>query len=207
MSCYCYLCSCLATSGDGYVVVGAEDGKVLCFLLCLTKIDVYCSSLQCCRFGCTMTKHSHRLRHVFRASVFQSQVWMSHSMVSCAASNIVDTYNTWSWIPLTAGKWVVASTRSYLMVVKTNYRDPTSGRELCGFTSRLGGSAPAPRLLRLRAEDTLLTSGAPLEKAHFTWVTEYGRSERWIVATCGNFTILWNFRYCSVNDVRLALLN
>jgi hypothetical protein len=52
--------------------------------------------------------------------------------------------------PHPAGKWVLATTRNYLMVMKTTYRDPKSGKELCGFTSRMGSSAPAPRLLRLK---------------------------------------------------------
>lgn len=39
-----------------------------------------------------------------------------------------------------------------------------------------------------------LTKNCPLEKGHFTWITERGRQERWIVASCGNYTVLWNFR-------------
>ena len=51
---------------------------------------------------------------------------------------------------LSAGKWVLATTKNYLMVLKTSYRDPKSGKELCGFTNRMGANAPAPRLLRLK---------------------------------------------------------
>ena len=40
-----------------------------------------------------------------------------------------------------------------------------------------------------------LTGGAALEKGHFTWITEKGRQERWVVASCGNYTVLWNFRW------------
>lgn len=50
----------------------------------------------------------------------------------------------------TPGKWVLATTRNYLMVLKTTYKDPKTGKELCGFTSRMGANAPAPRLLRLK---------------------------------------------------------
>lgn len=39
-----------------------------------------------------------------------------------------------------------------------------------------------------------LQGNAPLEKGHFTWITQEGRQERWIVASCGNYTVLWNFR-------------
>jgi hypothetical protein len=92
------------------------------------------------------------------------------------------------------GRWVLATTKSYLMVVKTTYSSGESGRELCGFTERMGQNKPAPRLLRLTTPDVARTAGAPLEKGHFSWVTERGHSERWIVASCGNFTVLWNFR-------------
>lgn len=40
-----------------------------------------------------------------------------------------------------------------------------------------------------------MTKGAALEKGHFTWITEKGRQERWVVASCGNYTVLWNFRW------------
>ena len=69
-----------------------------------------------------------------------------------------------------------------------------SGKETNGFKSRMGQKAPAPRLLRLKAEDQPLLQGAPLRQGKFTWVTEAGREERWIVASCGNYTVLWNFR-------------
>lgn len=69
-----------------------------------------------------------------------------------------------------------------------------SGKMTNGFRSRMGQRAPAPRLLRLKAEDGMLVKNAPLAKGKFTWVTESGRQERWIVASCGNYTVLWNFR-------------
>ena len=59
----------------------------------------------------------------------------------------------------------------------------------------MGSRAPAPRLLRLKPEDQSLLVGAPLRQGKFTWVTEAGREERWIVASCGNYPVLWNFRY------------
>lgn len=53
---------------------------------------------------------------------------------------------------------------------------------------------PPPPLASQPAEDCKLTKGCALEKGHFTWITEKGRQERWIVASCGNYTVLWNFR-------------
>ena len=72
-----------------------------------------------------------------------------------------------------------------------------NGKETNGFKSRMGSRAPAPRLLRLKPEDQPLLLGSPLRQGKFTWVTEAGREERWVVASCGNYTVLWNFRYSS----------
>ena len=58
----------------------------------------------------------------------------------------------------------------------------------------MGSKAPRPRLLRLKPEDTVVVKGANFAKGKFTWVTESGRQERWIVVSCGNYTVLWNFR-------------
>jgi hypothetical protein len=41
---------------------------------------------------------------------------------------------------------------------------------------------------------------APLQKGKFTWITEAGRQERWIVASCGAYTVLWNFRWGGLAD-------
>ena len=70
----------------------------------------------------------------------------------------------------------------------------SSCRETNGFKARMGQSAPAPRLLRLKPEDQAKVARAKLGKGKFTWITEAGRQERWIVASCGSFTVLWNFR-------------
>lgn len=70
-----------------------------------------------------------------------------------------------------------------------------AGKETNGFKSRMGARGPAPRLLRLKIEDTTLTRNAPLTKGKFTWITQAGFEERWIVANCGNYTVLWNFRW------------
>lgn len=90
------------------------------------------------------------------------------------------------------GRWVVATTKSFLIVLKTIYSE--NGKELCGFTSRLGARAPKPRLLMLKPEDRVLTNNAPFEKAKLSWVTDPSRKERYIVATCGRYTVEWNFR-------------
>lgn len=69
-----------------------------------------------------------------------------------------------------------------------------NGRQANAFRSRMGARGPRPRLLRLKPEDVAVVRTAPLTMGKFTWVTEAGRQERWIVASCGNYTVLWNFR-------------
>lgn len=84
----------------------------------------------------------------------------------------------------------------------SNMMQDAKNKETNGFRSRMGSRGAAPRLLRLKPEDVEKVGQAPLQKGKFTWVTESGREERWIVATCGQFTVLWNFRYflCQVTQ-------
>ncbi len=92
------------------------------------------------------------------------------------------------------GKWALATTARYLMVLKTSWLDPESGKVVSAFKQRMGRSAPAPRLLKLRPEDVAATGGAPLSKGKFTWVaTPDAPKEGWIAASCGTHTVLWSF--------------
>ncbi len=52
----------------------------------------------------------------------------------------------------------------------------------------------------MRCFATLQVGRAPLQKGKFTWITEAGRQERWIVASCGAYTVLWNFRWVSLAE-------
>ena len=79
-----------------------------------------------------------------------------------------------------------------------------AGKETNGFKSRMGARGAAPRLLRLKPEDLAQVGSAPLQKGKFTWVTESGREERWIVASCGNYTLLWNFRCAACSCAGLS---
>eukprot|EP00884_Botryococcus_braunii_P014703 jgi/Botrbrau1/23233/Bobra.0041s0071.2 len=141
--------SCMATSGDGYVVIGSEDGQ----------LRLYSD------------------RSLSRANT-------AIPGLGAPITSVDVTFD---------GKWVLATTDKYLMVVKTTYKDK-AGKETNGFKSRMGARGPAPRLLRLKIEDTTLTRNAPLTKGKFTWITQAGFEERWIVANCGNYSVLWNFR-------------
>ncbi|GLC40409.1 hypothetical protein PLESTM_001059600 [Pleodorina starrii] len=90
------------------------------------------------------------------------------------------------------GKWVLATTDQYLMLVKTTYVND-KGKDANGFESRMGGRGSRPRLLRLKPEDAIKTQGAKFTKGKFTWITDGGHTERWVVAGCGRFSVVWNF--------------
>lgn len=51
-------------------------------------------------------------------------------------------------------KFVVATTNKYLIVVSTSFKD-AKGAATNGFVSRMGAQTPAPRLLKLKAEDRI----------------------------------------------------
>jgi len=165
--------TCMATSGDGYVVVGARDGRLRLY-----------------------------------ASTTLTQARTSIPGLGRAITSVDVTYD---------GRWVLATTDDYLMVVKAAFSDSAAGaggggggdeggrsgragggrppaEEQSAFVSRGGGKLALPRLLRLKPEDVLLTGGKPLKGGKFTWVTEQGRQERWVVCSCGNYSVVWNFR-------------
>ncbi len=76
------------------------------------------------------------------------------------------------------GKWVVATTANYLMVIRTTFKDKNN-KETTGFAARMGREAPPPRLLRLRAEDM-----AQLVSACYAL---YSTVYRWLAAMdCGS---------------------
>ena len=93
------------------------------------------------------------------------------------------------------GKFVLATTDAYVMVISTSFRDAKSGKVSTGFRAKMGSAIAAPRLLRLLPHDVARTGGAPLTKARFTWVTTEGSAERWVSAACGSYSVVWNFRH------------
>jgi len=93
------------------------------------------------------------------------------------------------------GKFVLATTDGYIMVISTAFRDAKSGQLKTGFKAKMGGAIAAPRLLKLLPHDVARTGGAPLTKARFTWVTAGDSSERYVSAAVGAFSVVWNFRH------------
>lgn len=105
--------TCMATSGDGYVVVGSKDGKV---------------------------------RLYSNKSLNKAQTSIPGLGAPITAVDV--TYD---------GKWVVATTDDYLLVIKTIFINK-AGKETNGFKAPMGKEIPLPRLLRLRPEDVIRTS-------------------------------------------------
>lgn len=103
--------SCMATSGEGYVVVGSEDG--------------------------TVRLYNNTDKGLNRAST-------SFPSLGAPITNVDVSYDA---------DWICATTDNYLMIIKTVYDDPKTGKATHGFKSRMGKNACAPRLLRLKPED------------------------------------------------------
>ena len=92
------------------------------------------------------------------------------------------------------GKFVLATTDAFLMVLSTVFRDK-SGSLSTGFRGRMGSAIAAPRLLKLLPADVARTGGAPFTKGRFTWITSGDAQERWVAASVGTFSAVWNFRH------------
>ncbi|KAL4555765.1 hypothetical protein LXL04_038393 [Taraxacum kok-saghyz] len=92
------------------------------------------------------------------------------------------------------GKWILGTTDTYLILISTLFTDK-DGKTKTGFSGRMGSKIAAPRLLKLTPVDSH-TAGKQ-NKFHggrFSWVTESGKQERHLVATVGNFSVIWDFR-------------
>lgn len=156
-------------AGDGYVVVGSDDGKVRLYSertltqaktaipglgLPITNVDVTYDGEWVEWLGWQAGR-----RGALPLLQLKGASWMLTA--PCVPARSPCHLSCHPFTPKTsllrAGKWVLATTKSYLMVMKTTYRDPKSGKEQCGFVSRMGANAPAPRLLRLKTEDVRLT--------------------------------------------------
>lgn len=150
--------TCMATSGDGYVVVGSQDGKVRLYSdKSLTKANTSIPGL-----GAPIT-------------------------------SVDVTYD---------GKWIVATTDYYLLVVNTIFK--RNNVETNGFKSRMGKNTPLPRVLRLKSQDLYLTGNKPLKFGKFSWITESGRQERWVVASCGQYSVIWSFKKVKSDDAAVV---
>lgn len=68
------------------------------------------------------------------------------------------------------------------------------GKETNGFKSAMGKKIPLPRILRLKAEDIARIGRKPFRNAKFTWITEQGQKERWLVASSGNYSVIWSLK-------------
>ena len=141
---------CMATTGDGSIAVGSDDGKIRLY-----------------------------------ADSSMRQAKTSFPGLGSPITHIDVTYD---------GKWILATTSTCLVLLHTVVKDGKTGELTNGFKTKAGSSIAAPRLLKLKPEDALKANGAPLQKGKFTWVTEQGKQERWIVASCQNYSILFNFR-------------
>ena len=55
-------------------------------------------------------------------------------------------------------------------------------------------SAANPIQVQCNTNPTQYNKQSPIKSHHSIQVTEAGRSERWVVATCGRYSVVWNFK-------------
>ncbi|GAB2245715.1 hypothetical protein Droror1_Dr00001208 [Drosera rotundifolia] len=92
------------------------------------------------------------------------------------------------------GKWVLGTTDTYLILISTLFIN-MDGKTKTGFSGRMGNKIAAPRLLKLTPLDSHLAgANNKFHGGQFSWVTEQGKQERHLVATVGNFSVIWNFQ-------------
>jgi len=92
------------------------------------------------------------------------------------------------------GKWVIATTDTYILLLSTVFKDK-NGNNTTGFKASMGSNIAAPRFLQLKPSDAAKAGpSAVFKKAHFTWITDTGRQERWIAASYGHLSVVYNFR-------------
>jgi hypothetical protein len=85
------------------------------------------------------------------------------------------------------GHFVVATCKTYLLIVKTDMPDDSS----TGFATPMGKNKPSPKRLQLLPEDLRKTGLVDFRAARFNTGCD---GEVWIVTSTGRFLITWNFR-------------
>lgn len=92
------------------------------------------------------------------------------------------------------GKFILAVTPTYLMVLPTEYVS-TTGKATNGFEGRMGKDKPVPMSLNLSADQIRQMGGKipPFKTARFE-SSGGGNSngDEWIVAACGTFIVTWS---------------
>eukprot|EP00771_Trimastix_marina_P000244 gnl/Trimastix_PCT/1254.p1 GENE.gnl/Trimastix_PCT/1254~~gnl/Trimastix_PCT/1254.p1 ORF type:complete len:910 (+),score=319.53 gnl/Trimastix_PCT/1254:106-2835(+) len=105
------------------------------------------------------------------------------------------------------GKWVLATTPTYLIIAPTELPGSSQTRLLTGFTQPMGKNKPIPRKLELSHEDIVRMGGhVNFTPAKFNHDPMHHGGERSIVTTSGPFVITWNFRRVKqnkLNDYRI----
>jgi len=91
------------------------------------------------------------------------------------------------------GEWVLATSRTYLLLIPTKIEDST------GFEKRMGKNKPIPRRLQLTSHHLKEMGG----KVNFTTArfNTGTHNERSIVTSSANYIITWNFRKVKQNQL------
>lgn len=242
--------TCMATSGDGYVAVGARDGRVRLYGsrksmesfefkqactavpglgLPITAIDVSFDSRY---VVATTDKYLLVIQTFFKdakgvdTNGFVSRMGSSTpppKLLKLAAEDRVRVVRRWPrascWRPDSRAPSISRPSPLLLVPASSSWCGDTRARSEAGALGRrcasgmqAGSSArrsasaylalpsrllprprvspvkPRPRASRVQGAD------AKFSRGRLTWITDNERTERWIAASCGRHTVLWNFR-------------
>eukprot|EP00658_Telonema_sp_P-2_P038511 TRINITY_DN27617_c0_g1_i6.p1 TRINITY_DN27617_c0_g1~~TRINITY_DN27617_c0_g1_i6.p1 ORF type:complete len:317 (+),score=103.98 TRINITY_DN27617_c0_g1_i6:190-1140(+) len=92
------------------------------------------------------------------------------------------------------GKYIVAVTPEYLLVLPTEYVDK-NGKATSGFAGRMGKDKPIPLSLSLSAAQKRSMKGVmnpEFTTAKFDIGDKQDGKEEWIVAACGSYLVTWS---------------
>ncbi|KAJ1569850.1 hypothetical protein HK096_000286 [Nowakowskiella sp. JEL0078] len=93
-----------------------------------------------------------------------------------------------------SGKWIVATCKTYLLLINTEFTDEKSGKSHTGFQKSMGEKTkPVPKRLQLKPEHVAwMGTEVSFTTAHFN--TGDNEDEKTIVTSTGPYVITWNFR-------------
>eukprot|EP01006_Ploeotia_vitrea_P044638 TRINITY_DN66844_c7_g2_i1.p1 TRINITY_DN66844_c7_g2~~TRINITY_DN66844_c7_g2_i1.p1 ORF type:complete len:617 (+),score=94.86 TRINITY_DN66844_c7_g2_i1:47-1897(+) len=99
------------------------------------------------------------------------------------------------------GKWILATTKTYLVVVSTEMPDCDD----LGYVARMGSKKPHPLRLQLLSAD-LAKMGGPANVNFTAAKFNTGVGEQWIVTSTGPYVVTWNFRFVKLGDTKKYII-
>uniref|UniRef100_A0A1D2AGF4 Vacuolar import/degradation Vid27 C-terminal domain-containing protein n=1 Tax=Auxenochlorella protothecoides TaxID=3075 RepID=A0A1D2AGF4_AUXPR len=200
--------TCMATSGDGYVVVGSQDGRVR--LYSESTLTQARTSIPSLGYPITDVDVTYDGRWVVATAAHYLMVVMTTYRPPGSEATLCG-FTSRMGANSPAPRLLRLRLEDALRTVNKGFMSNfcVIGHASMARPSRaMAGNVCAARrrraFSRTQSDESLSTThrlglipsqgNKPLQKGRFTWVTERGRQERWVVASCGSYTVRWNLR-------------